>query len=50
MILLPADDMVQPANLLPKRMSTEVKILSLEFEAEKKAANQKILGLQVDLG
>ena len=49
MVLLPIDYMVRPANLLPKRMPTEAEILWLEFEAEWKATNQKILILQKDL-
>ena len=39
MVLPPIKDIVQPANLLSKRMPTEVEILRSEFDAEKKATN-----------
>ena len=42
-------DMVQPVNLLSKRMLTKAKILRSKFEAERKMTNQKILRLQKDL-
>ena len=48
MVLPPINDMVQPANLLPKRMPIEVEILRSEFETERKTTNQKILRLQKD--
>ena len=35
MVLPPIDDMVQPANLLPKKMPTEAEILRSKFEARK---------------
>ena len=39
-IVLPLiDDMVQPTNILPKRMPTEAKILRLKFEVERKVTN-----------
>ena len=50
MVFPPIDDMIQPVNLLPKRMPIEVEILRSEFETERKTTNQKILRLQKDLG
>ena len=42
MVLPLIDNLVQPANLLPKRILTKVEILKLKFEVEKKVTNQKI--------
>ena len=50
MVLPLVDDMIQLASLLLERMPTEVEILRLKIEAERKATNQKILSFQEDLG
>ena len=50
MVLPSIDDLVQPTNLLPKRMPSEVEILKQEFEAEKRVNKEKIMRLQEDLG
>ena len=50
MVLPSIDNLVQPTNLLPKRMPSEVEILKQEFEAEKRVNREKIMRLQEDLG
>ena len=50
MVLPSIDDLVQPTNLLPERMLTEVKILKQEFEVERIVTRENNMRIQEDLG
>ena len=49
MVLPPIDDLVHPTSLLPERMPSEVEILKLEFEIERRVNREKIMRFQEDL-